>query len=205
MGRVIIGVDPHKLSATIEVLDDRENVSGLAERYPTSPSDHDRVVMSVRLEIRWSGERNWTGEYVVDVQGTDIEDATPRLVSVPLACGILELLTGRVPPDLHRAAEDPEAAERWLARPAEQDIVAQYYGDPIPQRSQTTAAQSREKVQGLADPPICPTSRMVARPAHCGGGDRCARGTRTLVGAAGRHGCAVSATLDRWMNPGSAS
>jgi hypothetical protein len=106
--------------------------AGLAERYPTSPSDHDRVVMSVKLEIRWSGERSWTGEYVLDAEGTDIEDATPRLVSVPLACGILELLAGRVPPGLHRAATEPEADERWLARLAEQDIVAEYHGHPIP-------------------------------------------------------------------------
>ena len=28
MGRVIIGVDPHKLSATIEFLDEREKVCG---------------------------------------------------------------------------------------------------------------------------------------------------------------------------------
>jgi len=106
--------------------------AGLAERYPTSPSDHDRVVMSVKLEIRWGGERSWTGEYVLDAEGTDIEDATPRLVSVPLACGILELLAGRVPPGLHRAASEPEAVERWLARLAGQDIVAEYHGDPIP-------------------------------------------------------------------------
>jgi len=33
--------------------------AGLAERYPTSPSDHDRVVMSVKLEIRCGGERSW--------------------------------------------------------------------------------------------------------------------------------------------------
>jgi hypothetical protein len=37
-----------------------------------------------------------------------------------------------VPPGPHRAAEDPEAVERWLARLAEQDIVAEYHGDPIP-------------------------------------------------------------------------
>jgi len=86
----------------------------------------------VKLEIRCGGERSWTGEYVLDAEGTDIEDATPRLVSVPLACGILELLAGRVPPGLHRAATEPEADERWLARLAEQDIVADYHGDPIP-------------------------------------------------------------------------
>ncbi|HEV7654322.1 MAG TPA: saccharopine dehydrogenase C-terminal domain-containing protein [Mycobacteriales bacterium] len=109
-----------------------ELAAGLAERYPTSASDRDRVVMSVKLEIRWSGDRSWTGEYVLDAEGTDAEAATPRLVSVPLACGILEIVAGRVAPGLHRAAADPESVERWLARLAEQGIVAEYHGDPIP-------------------------------------------------------------------------
>lgn len=100
----------------------------LAGRYPTTPADHDRVVLAVKLEIG-SG---WTGEYVLDVAGTDLEDATPRLVSVPLACGILELLAGRVPPGLHRAAPGPDANDRWLARLAEQGISATYHGDPLP-------------------------------------------------------------------------
>ncbi|HST64620.1 MAG TPA: saccharopine dehydrogenase C-terminal domain-containing protein [Mycobacteriales bacterium] len=94
----------------------------LAARYPTSPADHDRVVMAVRLELR--GAADWTGGYVLDVEGTDTEDATPRLVSVPLAGGILELVAGRLAPGLHRATDDPESVERWLAWLAGQGIVA---------------------------------------------------------------------------------
>ena len=36
MSRVIIGVDPHKLSATIEVLDDQERVLGSGGSAPTA-------------------------------------------------------------------------------------------------------------------------------------------------------------------------
>ena len=57
MGRVIIGVDPHKLSATIEVLDDRENVLG-GGRFGT---DRDGYRQMVALARRWP-ERVWAVE-----------------------------------------------------------------------------------------------------------------------------------------------
>jgi hypothetical protein len=117
----------------LAVADDQritELAAGLAERYPTSASDHDRVVMSVKLEISCDGDQGWIGEYVLDVEGTDAEAATPRLVSVPVGCAILELLASRVPPGLHRAVEDPDSVQRWLSRLAEQGIVADYRGDP---------------------------------------------------------------------------
>jgi hypothetical protein len=107
-----------------------ELAAELAERYPTSASDHDRVVMSVKLELDRGGDRVWSGEYVLDAEGTDTEAATPRLVSVPLGCAVLELVAGRVTPGLHRAAEDPDSVARWLARLAEQGIAAEYRGEP---------------------------------------------------------------------------
>ena len=57
MGCVIIGVDPHKLSATIEVLDDRENVLG-GGRFGT---DRDGYRQMVALARRWP-ERVWAVE-----------------------------------------------------------------------------------------------------------------------------------------------
>lgn len=106
-----------------------ELASELAARHPTSAADHDRVVMSVTLELHAAGGEHWAGEYVVDAVGTEEEAATPRLVSVPLACGILEVAAGRMTPGLHQATDDPESIERWLAYLARQGITAEYRGD----------------------------------------------------------------------------
>ena len=57
MGRVIIGVDPHKLSATIEVLDDREKVLG-GGRFGTDRSGYRQLLAVGR---RWP-ERVWAVE-----------------------------------------------------------------------------------------------------------------------------------------------
>ena len=57
MGRVIIGVDPHKLSATIEVVDDRERV--LAQgRFGTDRDGYRQMLTAAR---RWS-DRVWAVE-----------------------------------------------------------------------------------------------------------------------------------------------
>ena len=57
MGRVIIGVDPHKLSATIEVLDDRERVLGQG-RFGTDRGGYRQMLAMAR---RWP-ERTWAVE-----------------------------------------------------------------------------------------------------------------------------------------------
>ena len=106
-----------------------ELAAELAERYPTSASDHDRVVMSVKLAVRMDSGRSWSGEYVLDAVGTEREAATPRLVSVPLACGVLEVAAGRIPAGLHQATDDPVSIERLLTYLAAQGIVAEYHGD----------------------------------------------------------------------------
>ena len=103
-----------------------ELAAQLAKRYPTTASDHDRVVMSVKLEAQMDDGDFWTGEYVLDSVGTKYEAATPRMVSVPLACGVLEVAAGRVPPGLQQATGDHEAVERWLAYLATQGIIPKY-------------------------------------------------------------------------------
>jgi transposase len=57
VGRVIIGVDPHKLSATIEVLDDRERVLAQA-RFGTDRGGYRQMLTAAR---RWP-ERIWAVE-----------------------------------------------------------------------------------------------------------------------------------------------
>ncbi|PZG31348.1 saccharopine dehydrogenase [Spongiactinospora gelatinilytica] len=86
----------------------------LALRYPGTETDHDRVLLSVALSVRGDDGSAWSGEYVLDAVGDEKEAATPRLVSTALACGIGDILAGLTPPGLHRAAEEPEAARRWL-------------------------------------------------------------------------------------------
>ncbi|MTK03224.1 saccharopine dehydrogenase NADP-binding domain-containing protein [Micromonospora sp. CP22] len=86
----------------------------LAERYPTTGDDHDRVVMYVLLEVTTADGGSWSGEYRLDIQGDGRENATPRTVSVTLAAGVADLLAGRIGPGLHQAAADGEAVRRWL-------------------------------------------------------------------------------------------
>ncbi len=91
-----------------------ELAEDLAARYPTTLSDRDRVVMSVKLEVRIDTGDSWIGEYALDVIGNEEESATPRLVSVPLACAILDVAAGRVAPGLHQSIDDPVVIARWL-------------------------------------------------------------------------------------------
>jgi saccharopine dehydrogenase (NADP+, L-glutamate forming) len=86
----------------------------LAEQYPATSEDHDRVVMFVRLEAETATGTRWAGEYTMDVQGDATENATPRLVSVALAGGLAEVLAGRLSPGLHQAASEPESIDSWL-------------------------------------------------------------------------------------------
>ena len=57
MGRVFIGMDPHKLSASIEVLDDRERVLG-GGRFGTDRAGYRQLLAVGR---RWP-ERVWAVE-----------------------------------------------------------------------------------------------------------------------------------------------
>src|SRR6201990_2424514 len=57
MGRVVIGMDPHKRSATIEVIDDRERVLGQG-RYGTDTDGYQRMLAAGRR----FAERVWAVE-----------------------------------------------------------------------------------------------------------------------------------------------
>jgi hypothetical protein len=103
----------------------------LASRYPTTAADHDRVVMSVKLEVRTDTGDTWSGEYALDIVGDEQESATPRLVSVPLACGILDVAAGRTTPGLHQATDDPESVRRWLEFLRAQGITVEFRGDRV--------------------------------------------------------------------------
>lgn len=85
----------------------------LARTYPTTETDHDRVVLSVALTVT-SPAATWSGEYLLDMAGTPEESAMARCVSRPLALGVRRVLAGALPPGLSRAAETPEASEEWL-------------------------------------------------------------------------------------------
>jgi hypothetical protein len=98
----------------------------LAERYPTRPTDRDRVLMSVALEARPEGGPVWSGEYLLDVTGDVSESATPRLVSTALAGGILEITGAGMVPGLHQATADQAVAKRWLAFLRERGITAEF-------------------------------------------------------------------------------
>ncbi|GAA1329549.1 saccharopine dehydrogenase C-terminal domain-containing protein [Saccharothrix algeriensis] len=89
-----------------------ELAADLARRHPTTETDRDRVVLAVALHVQ--GAASWSGEYTLDVVGDDDDSAMARLVSVPLAVGIGDILAGRLDPGLHRAAEDRATTRRWL-------------------------------------------------------------------------------------------
>jgi hypothetical protein len=99
----------------------------LAAKYPTTADDHDRVVMSVKLQVQTGMGESWTGEYVLEAVGDKREAATPRLVSVPLALGVLDVAAGRVAPGLHQAAGDHETVTRWLESLRRRGITANYH------------------------------------------------------------------------------
>lgn len=87
----------------------------LAARYPTSDTDRDRVVLAVGLRLSRGDGAPWSGQYLIDLTGDQEENAMARCVSLPLAFGITQILAGRMAPGLHRAVEEAEAAQRWIA------------------------------------------------------------------------------------------
>ncbi|SDE02875.1 saccharopine dehydrogenase C-terminal domain-containing protein [Glycomyces harbinensis] len=93
----------------------------LAERYPTTPDDRDRVVLAVSLDARRDGA-HWRGRYTLDVTGDDADTAMARCVATSLACGLAPILDRTAGPGLHRAAADTAAARRWLDRLAAEGL-----------------------------------------------------------------------------------
>ncbi|MEV4342342.1 saccharopine dehydrogenase family protein [Streptomyces sp. NPDC049590] len=98
---------------------DDERIAALARKlaaaYPATKADLDRVVLSVRLEVDAGEGRAWTGAYLLDLTGDAEESAMARCVSRALALGVRHILDDSLPPGLHRAAETPQRADRWLA------------------------------------------------------------------------------------------
>lgn len=87
----------------------------LADRYPTTAADRDRVVLSVGLTVREAdGTARWQGTQLLDVTGDDTESAMARCVSLPLAHGVTRVLDGALPAGLHRAAGSADEAARWM-------------------------------------------------------------------------------------------
>lgn len=86
----------------------------LAERYPTTDADRDRVVLSVALDVRASGGERWQGSYLLDLTGDETESAMARCVSLPLAFGVTRMLAGALPAGLTRATESADDAARWM-------------------------------------------------------------------------------------------
>ncbi|MEU6143649.1 saccharopine dehydrogenase family protein [Streptomyces sp. NPDC047081] len=94
----------------------------LADRYPTTHADRDRVVLAVSLDVRSQEGRNWSGSYLLDVVGDAEESAMARLVSRPLALGVGHILDGSLPAGLNRAAETAARSEEWLGELAGQSV-----------------------------------------------------------------------------------
>lgn len=91
-----------------------ELATELAARYPTTETDRDRVVLAVALKINGDNGTSWSGEYLLDLVGDQSESAMARCVSLPLAFGVSEILSARMPAGLRQAAEGAENAQRWL-------------------------------------------------------------------------------------------
>lgn len=88
----------------------------LAGRYATTAEDRDRVVLAIELHAMKGNRVAWTGTAKVDAVGDGRESAMARYVSLPLACGVAEILDGGMMPGLHRATDEPAALRRWLNR-----------------------------------------------------------------------------------------
>ncbi|WP_051400170.1 saccharopine dehydrogenase C-terminal domain-containing protein [Haloechinothrix halophila] len=98
----------------------------LAERYPTTPEDRDRVVLAVTLEVEHADVR-WEGCYTLDVAGDHTDTAMARCVSSSLASGLRSVVKSRWQPGLHRATADPSEANEWLTSLAGHDLPMTYH------------------------------------------------------------------------------
>lgn len=97
---------------------DEERLRGLsaelAERYPTTEHDRDRVVLEVALELVGADGRPWRGRYLLDLVGEAEESAMARCVTLPLTYAVSRVLDGTVPPGLRWAGLEPPEVGPWL-------------------------------------------------------------------------------------------
>ncbi|MER5433577.1 saccharopine dehydrogenase family protein [Streptomyces sp. NPDC002588] len=100
----------------------------LADSYPTTDADRDRVVLAVSLDVTADGTAgagnggSWSGSYLLDLVGDEEESAMARCVSRTLALGVRHLLAGDLPPGLNRAAETAARSEQWLGELAAEGL-----------------------------------------------------------------------------------
>jgi hypothetical protein len=87
----------------------------LAQRYPTTDADPDRVVLAVALTVHSDRGPQWSEEYRLDLVGDEAENAMARSVSLPLALGVTSILDGSTPAGLCRTVRTADEAERWIA------------------------------------------------------------------------------------------
>ncbi|QSB06879.1 saccharopine dehydrogenase C-terminal domain-containing protein [Natronoglycomyces albus] len=85
----------------------------LAEKYPTTENDRDRVVLVVDIDAERDGTC-FTGRKALDVVGDANDTAMARCVSLALVEGIAAILHSQTSAGLHRATANPDQARRWL-------------------------------------------------------------------------------------------
>ena len=94
----------------------------LAEKHPYGPNDNDRVVLTVRLDLRKDGESIWSRRYDMDICGDQNESAMALCVSNGVACAVLDLLDGYPRIGINKAVEDIDGVKRWLSKLADWNI-----------------------------------------------------------------------------------
>ncbi|WP_037673110.1 saccharopine dehydrogenase family protein [Streptomyces griseus] len=94
----------------------------LADTYPTTDADRDRVVLAVSLAVRGAGGTTWSGRCLLDLEGDAQESAMARCVSRTLALGVRHILDGSLPPGLSRAAETAARSREWLDELAREGV-----------------------------------------------------------------------------------
>jgi hypothetical protein len=94
----------------------------LADSYPTTDADRDRVVLAVTLNVSGAQGRSWSGGYLLDLVGDAEESAMARCVSRTLVLGVRHILDGSLPPGLNRAAETAQRSREWLRELAREGV-----------------------------------------------------------------------------------
>ncbi|MDN0198498.1 saccharopine dehydrogenase family protein [Streptomyces sp. S.PNR 29] len=94
----------------------------LADAYPTTDADRDRVVLAVSLDVRGAEGLSWSDGCLLDLVGDAEESAMARCVSRTLALGVRHILDGSLPAGLNRAAETAERSRQWLRELADEGV-----------------------------------------------------------------------------------
>ncbi len=105
----------------IETLSGPEGEARLREMSEQLWNDHayddgepDRVVMCVSLEAKEGDSTTWHQTYVMDAWGDERGSAMARLVSMPVAMAVRDVLAGRFAAGVHAAPEASEQVSDWI-------------------------------------------------------------------------------------------